>query len=229
MFETGVRYIGPREIFIESEPKLVNFWDYGKEFDNELVVVIGGGPSHRDLDLNLLSNVNFLVVNSACRKVEKIAKKKDILYFSDNSWNENFPNLADNWKGRVVTSNRHAKARMGDRVNRIDISKLTEFMQVKSDYVQASSGHTAVCLAIHMGAKVVVLIGFEACAVNGKTHGHDDYQQIRTSVYEERFIPGWRGLRERFEELRVEVINSTPESKIKDFKFIDFKKAINYA
>ena len=229
MFEPGIEYIGTRHVKVSNDLSLAVFWEYGEWFKDELVVILGGGPSHVEFDPKLLKDVSFIAVNSSCRWVRGVAKKTDLLYFNDNSWNERFPELVETWPGVSVTSNRHVKARVGDLVERLDIFALTEFMSRMSDYVQASSGHTAACLAAHMGAKVIVLIGFEAGVVNGRTHGHNDYAQMETNSYENRFVPGWKGLRTRFEELGIKVINSTPNSKILDFPFMPLEEVLVYA
>jgi hypothetical protein len=101
-------------------------------------------------------------------------------------------------------------------------------MQVKSDYVQASSGHIGACLVPYLGGKKIILSGFECQALDGETHGHRDYKMHDFGPFEERFIPGWKNLAPRFRELGVEIINSTPDSKIKEFKFMPLKKAISY-
>lgn len=221
-----VRYVAERHIVIDQNPTPVPFWTPGRELENKTVIIIGGGPSHRDLDLDFIKDFNFIAVNSSCRKVYPIAKSDDILYFSDNSWNERFPELADKWPGKVICSNRNVKARLKDKVLRLDIQNLTEYMMIKSDYVQASSGHVATCLACWLGAKRIILIGFECDDTATETHGHKDYNQSDISAFKERFLPGWDGLFKRFLELGIEVINSTPDSKIRNLPFLDLKSAL---
>lgn len=221
-----MRYVGERQIVIDENPTPVEFWDFEREKLGGRVIVLGGGPSHVEVDINLLVNIPLLAINSSCRKVEKIAKREDILYFSDNSWAEHYERLVRFWPGRVVSSNRNSKIRLGNLINYLDISRLTEIMQVRSDFVQASSGHSAVCLAACMGVRRIVLIGFEGKMVNGRTHGHDDYQMQDLSSFEERFLPGWRGLASKFKEMNIEIINSTPDSEIKEFKFLPLGEAL---
>ncbi len=223
-----VRYVSERHIVIDDAPAPVPFWNLENEKLDKLVLIIGGGPSHGDLDLELIKNVNFIAVNSACRKVMEVSKERDILYFTDNSWAENYLDLIKSWKGKVVTSNRNTKARLGNLVNRLDLSFLTEFMMVKIDYVLASSGHSATCLAALLGSKRVILIGFENQSINGETHGHKDYKMSDLGPFKERFLPGWYQLAPRFRELGVEVINSTPNSLLKEFDYLDLRMALDY-
>lgn len=212
-----MRYVGPRQIVIDDRPTPTPYWEPERLFVGLEVAVIGGGPSLARVDLARLAGQRFIVVNSGCRRLLEIATADDILYFTDNSWNENRPDLARSWPGMVVTANRNAKARLGDAVRYIDVTALTIAMGAAPDYVQASSGHIAACLAARMGATRIVLLAFEGRAIAGQTHGHADYSQHDTGVFEERFLPGWRGLEAAFVRLGVEVVNATPDSAIECF------------
>lgn len=221
-----MRYVGERRIVIDGAPTPVPFWSPDRSFDGLAVVIVGGGPSHAAIDLDVLRGHRFVAINSACRKVRPIATPADALYFTDNSWNERRPELAAGWPGLVISSNRNVKARLGDAVRRIDIDELTLTMQVRPDFAQASSGHSGACLAAIMGARRLVLVGFEARAIDGRTHGHIDYTQPEPEAFKERFIPGWRALAPQFARLGVEVINATPESAVDCFPFRPLAEAL---
>jgi hypothetical protein len=222
----GIRYVSERHIVVGDNPMPALFWEPIPIFKDKTVVLLGGGPSHVEINPGLLSNCGIVAINSSCRKVMDVAKKEDILYFSDNSWSERYIGLIEEWKGLVITSNRNTKIRLQGLVNRLDLQNLTEFMQVKSDYVQGSSGHTGACLAVLLGAKRLVLVGFECKSINGKTHGHGDYQQENIHAFEERYIPAWFQMAKRFRELGCEVINASKDSAIDCFEFMNFEEAI---
>jgi hypothetical protein len=220
-----VRYVAPRHVVIDGTPAPVPFWQPDRAFAGLTVVIVGGGPSHADLDLDRLRGRRFIAINSACRTVRPAATSADMLFFTDNSWNENRPDLAAGWPGPVVTSNRNAKARLGAAVHRLDLEALTRFIGVRSDYVQASSAHTAACLAALMGAARLALVGVECRLVDGRSHGHDDYSMHDTAPFAERFIPGWNGLAPAFRRLGVEVVNCTPGSAVDCFQRMDLDEA----
>jgi len=221
-----MRYVAPREIVIDDQPTPAPFWAPDRAFAGRTVVLIGGGPSHAALDLALLAGRRFIAINSGCRKTRPVATAADLLYFTDNSWHENRPELAAAWPGPVVTGNRNVKIRLGEAVRYLDVTALTAAIGTRADFVQASSGHIAACLAVVMGAWRLVLIGFEAQAVDGRTHGHNDYSQHDVETYRERFLPGWTALAAVFRRRGVEVINATPRSAIEDFPYVDFRSAV---
>lgn len=222
-----MRYVGPRQIVIDEMPTPVPFWTPDRSYQGMTVTLIGGGPSHALVDLGVMAGHRFIAINSSCRKMLPIATRTDALYFSDNSWNENRPELAAGWPGPVITSNRNAKARLGDAVLRIDVTSLVTRLRAFPDHVYASSGHGAACLAAVMGARRLLLVGFEGQLVDGRSHGHDDYIQHDLPAYAERFIPAWEHLAGIFRENGVEVINCTPKSAIRAFPFAELKDVLS--
>lgn len=222
-----MRYVGPRQIVIDDAPVTPEIWRPDRSFEGAIVAIIGGGPSLASLDLDILKGTRFIAVNSGCRKVRPVATTRDLLYFTDNGWNENRPELAADWPGPVVTSNRNAAIRNGSRVRFINILALTDRMGVMGDYVQASSGHIAACLAAVMGAARIVLVAFEAQAIGDRTHGHGDYSQHDLAAFTERFLPGWRVLAGVFARMGVDVVNATPQSAIQEFRVADLWDALH--
>lgn len=211
-----MRYVGPRHIVHDGTP-LPDYWEPDQSFQGETVAIIGGGPSLATFNLGLLKGHRFVATNSSCRRLAQIAAPDDILYFTDNSWAENRPELVDGWPGRAVTSNRNARIRIGSSVLWFDILELTTWAQTRPDYVQASSAHIAACLAARMGAARLVLIAMECREIGGRTHGHDDYRMQDLNPFTERFIPGWDALAAVFDRIGVAVVNATPGSAITAF------------
>jgi hypothetical protein len=158
--------------------------------------------------------------------VRPVATADDVLYFSDNSWAENRPQLLTDWPGPVVTPNRNAKIRLGDAVCWLDLFKMTEEFAIRPDYLQASSGHIAAGLVAVMGAAKIVLIGFECRDVNGRTHGHGDYSQHDMAAFTERFLPGWLALAGVFKRMGVDVVNAAQVSAINCFPFVALDEAL---
>lgn len=202
------------------------YWQPDRSLEGKTVVLVGGGPSHAAIDLAVLMGHRFAAINSSCRKVRPIATKDDILYFTDNSWSENHPDLIDSWPGIVICANSHTKRRLGDRVRYVDVVELSKRIGVPSEISSASSGHTMTCLLQIMGAKRVFLVGFECQPVGGRTHGHDDYQTDDLAVFHGQFLPGWRGLAPAFARMGVEIINATPGSAIDAFPIMVLSDAL---
>lgn len=90
-----------------------------------------------------------------------------------------------------------------------------------------SSGHTAVSLAIAMGAARVVLIAYDMRLVESREHFHADYRGGRDlTIYEKEFVPGFTGWNEAAKANGVEILNCTPGSAITEFPFADLDQVL---
>lgn len=87
-----------------------------------------------------------------------------------------------------------------------------------------SSGHTAISLAIAMGAKRVAMVGYDMRVVGGKEHFHADYKNGRDlSIYANEFVPGFNGWNESAWASGCEVLNCTPGSAVSEFAFANLE------
>ena len=86
-------------------------------------------------------------------------------------------------------------------------------------YSGGNSGYQAIGLAYHLGARRIVLLGFDMQATDGKTHHHGDYPErnlVQNSPFASwvnRFIILSAGLR----RAGVVTINATPTTALKCF------------
>lgn len=94
-----------------------------------------------------------------------------------------------------------------------------------------SSGHTAISLAISMGASRVCLVAYDMRLVAGREHFHDDYPKRGRdlTLYEKEFVPGFAGWNESARASGVEVLNCTPGSAITEFPFADLDEVLSCA
>jgi len=213
-----MRYVGVRQIVIDGEPTPCPHWSPMRDFAGMTVAVIGSGPSLRTTPLSVLRLTRFIAVNSACIPMRPYATSDDVLYFTDNAWNENRPHLAATWPGPVITANRNVKARLQNAVRYIDVTALSTRMGVRADYSQASSSHVAASLACDMGAAKILLVGMDCRSIAGESHGLDNYPKCDDFLFTNRFLPGWEGLAPAFERRGTDVVNVTPGSAIECYR-----------
>lgn len=96
-----------------------------------------------------------------------------------------------------------------------------------------SSGHTAISLAIAMGAACIGLVGYDMRVVGGREHNHDGYHRNKDgtgrdlTMYEKEFVPGFVGWNESALASGVRVLNCTPGSAITEFPFSDLEEVLN--
>jgi hypothetical protein len=220
----------------DSEPH----WAVEPLFAGQTVFCLASGPSLTAEMVGLVMDRPTIVVNSSAL----LAPWATVLYFTDSSWYEQHRDLVAEFPGLVVTMSRTAKRELPDKVRRIkmfgDPDLPAMFPPVGSGLVRQgrSSGHTAIALAIAMGARRVVLLGYDCRVVDGREHHHDDYliggrvdyptekedpRWNNKREYSTVFVRGYYGWKLSAAAAGVEILNATPGSAITEFDRIDLR------
>ncbi len=166
-----------------------------------------------------------IAVNSAIR----LCQDAHVLFSRDSSWCQKYSTLIDSaWSPLKVTTKLDAAKERGMLLVRME--RRDSFAAVGHPAIRygMSSGHAAVSLAIAMGAKEIVLYGFDCrfVKVNGKDRSqwHDDYEEPRRQVYT-TFVQGWRGWNAAAKARGCRILNGTPGSAIDEFEFLEMAVA----
>lgn len=96
-----------------------------------------------------------------------------------------------------------------------------------------NSGAAAISLAVHLGAKRIILLGFDMrLDSSNKQHWHDQYGRLKNMDKKRFVLPFDRHLKcfpfiaEDAKRLGVEIINASPESMIKQFPKVHLKELL---
>lgn len=82
----------------------------------------------------------------------------------------------------------------------------------------SNSGYAAINLAVHLGAKRILLLGYDMRLENGRSNWHDELRPFASpSLYEQSMLPHFATLVEPLGKLGVEVVNCTPGSALDAF------------
>lgn len=203
----------------------------------------------------LAGECKVIVVNSSCT----LAPWADVLFFTDSGWYDARKELVANWPGLVVSMSRLAARELNapgqpqkdgrSRVLRVKgcgdpdapprvrvadgvLPKIPGFPDLGSPEIQQgrSSGHTAVSLAIAMGASRVLMVGYDMQVVNGREHHHQEYKGPRDlSIYQNEFQKAFRGWNEAAQASGVDILNCTHGSAVTEFPFADLDEALSCA
>lgn len=180
--------------------------------------ILGNGPSLSVVDIARCDMATTIAINSAA----ELAPEAAILFSRDLKWCASNADLIRGWRGRAITTSYRAGMDYGMEFMPMD--RRDDFPPPGSSAIRygISSGHAAVSLAIHLGAKEIVLLGFDGRAVNGRTHWHDRYSEPRVEIYA-AFNQAWRGWRAAAEARGVNILNGTPNSMILEFPNAGFE------
>lgn len=195
---------------------MLGYWTPEPLFEGASVAVLGNGPSLSMESIIDLDPRYVIAVNSAIR----LCPNAYVLFSRDSNWCQKYPTLIDSaWSTLKVTSKLDAAKERGMLLVRME--RRESFAAVGHPAIRygLSSGHAAVSLAIAMGAKEIVLYGFDGRFVDGRSHWHDDYVEPRREVYA-TFVTGWRGWNAAAKAVGVSILNATPGSAITEFPFL---------
>lgn len=201
----------------------LEYWSPEPIFRGETIFCLASGPS---LTADICERVRgrcAIAVNSSA----VLAPWAAVLFFTDSGWYEPRRELVANWEGLVISMSRTAKRELPDKVKRVqgqgDPQLLPGFSRGPHVIQQGrSSGHTAVSLAIALGAARVVLLGYDMKFVEGREHFHQEYKGPRDmDIYAREFIPGFAGWNEAARAVGVEVVNATEGSALMEFPLAD--------
>lgn len=204
------------------------------------VFIVGGGPSAKNFDWNLLSGKFVIGCNASAFLLPQGLVKWAV--FGDKMFLRNFrPQLRSFVDGGGILVN--AVGRSLDETNHwmLNVKRLNgrKSWGLSDDrYIlrwNRSTGACAIDLARLLGASEVVLIGFDMCS-DGKSHNwHDAYSPYyvkRTNdngntwmpkpdeqLYSSRMIGAFNDIQRDAEETGMKIWNTNPDSRIKVFPF----------
>ncbi|MBX3579913.1 MAG: hypothetical protein KF723_22145 [Rhizobiaceae bacterium] len=202
------------------------FWTPETVFRGETVFCLASGPSLTRDVVGRIEGRAAIVVNASA----SIAPWAAVWYFTDSNIYVERQEMAADWAGLVVTMSRRAKREMPDKVRRVQGAWMPDFPSPGSSPIRQgrSSGHTAISLAVAMGAARVVLLGYDMRVVDGREHHHADYdgRTRDTMVYQNEFLPAFAGWNTAALDRGVTVLNATPGSALTEFPMVDLDEVL---
>ena len=196
-----------------------------KLYDGETIYIIGGGPSLKNFKFESLNGCRTIAINKAIL----FYPDADVLYWTDGRFYTWYKNEVDNYKGLKYS------LKGGSQYTQdINILKKGEAHGLSKDPQTLShgfnSGYAAINLAYHLGAKRIILLGFDMGSDGTLTHFHDGYPSRSTgeAIYRDRFIPSFNELKTDIKELNLTILNASPYSKLNVFPKITLDQALSF-
>jgi hypothetical protein len=213
----------------ETHRKIAKTWQYDNYtyidpiFLGDTIFIVGGGPSLKDFDFELLRDKTVIAVNKAFMSIPFA----QVLYWSDTRFYEWFPKEIDAFTGIKVTCRPEPKR--SDVINLLNTGKTGLETMSYGLRDGGNSGYAAINLAYHLGAKRIVLLGFDMQNTTKQTHWHDGYVSTAdTSVMERIMLPSFETIVEPLEKRKVKVYNASQVSKITCFPKISIEEALAF-
>lgn len=187
---------------------------------SDIIYIAAGGPSLKNFNWRMLEGKRVIAVNRSYEKVPNA----EIIYFSDLrffEWNQRglLDHSAEKITGSKLEHSKVTKIKLTG-MNGLDLNEGC----IKSGN---NSGYAAINLAIHKGAKTIVLLGFDMkFAPEGDTHWHNGYVVANRERQFTKMLPCFDTISEPLRNAGVSVYNACPDSAIKVFPKITLDEAI---
>ena len=198
-------------------------WSVPRLWPGKTVLCIAGGPS---LDL---AQVRMAAIARREDRLRAIAVNDavypawwaDVLYAADWRWWVKHGGVPEFRGLKVTVDNSRGKLNDYPAIKMVENTG-KEGLELKPTGIRTgrNGGYMAMNLAVHFGAKMIVLLGYDMRFGDGKkAHwfgAHDDWPLTERCV-ENVFRPAYAKLAKELEKLNIEVINATPGSALDVF------------
>jgi len=191
-------------------------------WEGQTVCVLGGGPSVRGFNMDLLKSVKTVGCNDAYKFGPEVV---DILLFGDVKWYRHhykelslFPNL-------VFTNCEKMDLDKGERV--LMVPRKPSGFHIDALGWNGNTGASAINLALITGARTIVLVGFDMhLDAGGNSNWHPNPLDSVKPEHYKRYklgingcVPDWLA-----HWPGTEIINLNPDSELECFPKMSWKK-----
>lgn len=195
-------------------------WTPTQEWKGRTVFIIGGGPSLRTFDFARLFGHPTIGCNAAFKLGADIC---NICFFSDAPWFQRYYDELARFKGRVVT---HCEELRADEPWLLKMERRVEGLHHDGLGFGCNSGCSAINLALLLGAKKVVLLGFD-CKPGEDHSSKPNWHPYHTEVPNPEVFTNFNSGHEAIaRDLPVKfphatIVNATPGSALRCYPFGD--------
>lgn len=204
------------------------YWSVPLMWPNSTIFILGGGPSIKDLDLDLIKEIWPVI---SCNLAFIDYPWVDVMYFGDckvHTWvseKGRYCNQFVKYQGLKISC-------CPDTRDDPDIKTLFRLPKgittdKRSIGWNVNSGGSAINLAYHFGARRVILLGFDMKKVEGKDNFHDyNYVPNKHDVYH-KFLYFFKFIKKDADKLGLEIINATVGSSLDLFPIVPYEEVIS--
>lgn len=186
-------------------------------FEGQRVFIMAGGPSLRGLDFVRLSGQPVIAINRA----HEFLPSATVLWWSDLLfWTRNQDSLIAHkapWKATALSDYDVEHLPPAELVHRYSFTGCTGFDENPAHLRHGNnSSYAAMHLAVHLGARKLVLLGVDMRhAADGTTHFHSGYQHVvLPETLKDLMLPYFKTLAPALAERNIEVLNASPDSAL---------------
>lgn len=184
------------------------------------IVILANGPSLTQADVDQCRGHKVIAIKNAIEK----APWADVLYACDRKW----------WAAHPETQNfiglKYGLERVRGREDVVTLQNTGKDGLERDPgglRTGCNSGFQAVNLAVHLGARLIVLLGFDMHAdAKGRHHWHGWHPYGQTIPPYALFLSHFPSLVKPLKALGIDVVNCTPGSALTCFPMGDLRQTL---
>jgi len=192
------------------------------KINSDTCFIIGGGPSLLKYlpDKTVLNGKCIITTNNAYHLFPNALAA----HFADKTWwGWNKDKFLKQFNGPITTCQpwkKNDEFRNSRIITFINGDKKGGITTEKNKLNGCNAGHHAINLAVHLGFKKIVLIGFDMNMKDPKTHWHNEHlRPTNKDNWVGTMIPAMKQIVPYQEQLGFKVYNINPDSAIRCFTF----------
>lgn len=201
-------------------PMREDFWRVPRLWPDRTVYIIGGGPSLRSVNVEELRGERVIAVNNAY----KLGNWIDVLYYGDCRWLAWHKDQVRAFAGLKITSCDQHDSNLGRALNIKVVRKRNSPIGIQRDPGMLgwnrSSGACAINLAVHLGARRIVLLGYDMRKIDGASNWHADHPNAEAHDPYAKFLEPFPAIARDLAALGIDCINATPGSALTVFPIV---------
>ena len=190
------------------------YWMSTRSWLNKTVFIIGGGPSLKGFDWAPLHDKHII----GCNDAYLLGNWVDICCFGDVKWYKHHKDGLTSFSGLKVTWRKELVDEPGVSV----LQGQPTGLLLKPEKIgwNTSTGAMAINLAVKMGSKKIILLGFDmTLGASGESNWHENCLDKPSRLVFKKFDKGFAHLKAELQEKApdVEVLNANPDSGLDIF------------
>ncbi len=200
--------------------------------DEKTIYIVAGGPSLREFDFARLSDKLCIAINKAIF----VLPKAHILWWSDSRFYKMFRKEIDTHTSKYKTTGltKFQSLQYPESFYKYKFTGHGGYAEEEDQLKDGNnSGYASLHLAMKLGAKRIILLGYDFQVEGSNTHWHEGHTDemgrkiaVGLSTYEDKMLPYFFALGAKANELGVEVINANPKSKLDIWPKMEINDAV---
>ena len=204
----------------------IQLWSIPELWPGSTVFIIGGGPSLMGMNLEPLKDKRVIGTNVAFLKYPWV----DVTFFGDCGFRATVFDQLWRWRGLKITCCDARTASGWNDVRVVGRSRKRFGIEHENRSKISWNGNTgasAINLAWWLGARTVVLLGFDMRPVGEQHNWHDFYPKRGRNFNPYRnHMKGWPHIAADAAQIGLSVCNATPDSAIQEFPYVPLEELI---